>query len=93
MSADLNGAYMEDIVKHIKDTPEILLSALRRYEENPGEGFVFGFEHDETIRIFVLLQKALEAQARLLISYRIGRPPPEWVSKDIEKAREAGVKI
>lgn len=38
-------------------TPKILLSASRQYKHNTGEdGFVFGFDNDETIKIFNKLQ-------------------------------------
>lgn len=37
------------------------------------------------------LKKVIKAQARLLVAYRIGGKPPEWVFDTIEKAQKAGI--
>ena len=37
-------------------TPKILISALRQYRHNTGSGFVAGFDHDETVKIFKELE-------------------------------------
>jgi len=72
-------------------TPEILLPALRQYQHNDCSGFIAGFDHDTTTRIVILMQKALEAQERLLISYRTGKQPAEWVFQAIKNIRKAGL--
>ena len=38
-----------------------------------------------------LLEETIKAQSRLLVSYRLGGKPPEWVFKTLDKARKAGV--
>lgn len=52
-----------------------------------------GFDHDETAKIVRLMEKTLKAQARLLVAYRTGKPPPEWVFEAIKKARKAGLEV
>ena len=37
------------------------------------------------------LKKVIKAQARLLVAYRIGGRPPEWVFDTIEKAKINGI--
>lgn len=39
----------------------------------------------------VFLKKLIKAQARLLVCYRVGGQPPEWVFTTIEKAKAAGI--
>ena len=40
----------------------------------------------------MFLKLLIKAQARLLVSYRIGgQPPPEWVFDTIVKAKKAGI--
>ena len=41
-------------------TPNPLLTALRQYRHNHGEGFVFGYDKEETDRIVAKLVEALE---------------------------------
>lgn len=44
------------------ETPEELQGALRQFKHNTGEdGFIFGFDHDETIRVFGRLRVEFEA--------------------------------
>lgn len=38
------------------------------------------------------LKTVIQAQARLLMAYRIGGQPPEWVFNVIEKAKLVGIK-
>ena len=46
-------------------TPEYLLSAVRQYRHNNSDGFVYGFDHDETIRIIEsLLERRTTANVR-----------------------------
>ena len=40
--------------------PDLLLTALRQYSHNHGEGFVFGYDKEETDRIVTGLVDALE---------------------------------
>ncbi len=74
-------------------TPEILLPALRQYRHNDGSGLLAGFDHDETSKLVNLMDEALKAQSRLLVAYRTGGHPPEWVFNALKKARETGLKI
>ena len=78
---------------HKLDTPIILHGALRQYKHNTGEGLLAGFDHDETASLFVLMEKALKAQSRLLTTYRVGGRPPGWVFDALDKARKAGLEI
>lgn len=39
----------------------------------------------------VFLKKLIKAQARLLVCYRVGGKPPEWVFDTIDKAHRAGI--
>lgn len=52
---------------------------------------VEGKAHASAVEIIGLLDKTVKAQARLLISYRIGGQVPEWVFKTLDKAKEQGV--
>ena len=74
-------------------TPKILEGALRQYQHNDCSGLISGFDHTETSKIVNIMEKAIKAQARLLITYRIGGNPPEWVFNSIEKAKAIGVEI
>jgi len=74
-------------------TPDILIPALRQYQHNDCSGLLAGFDHDETAKIVNLMQKTLNAQSRLLVAYRTGGKPPEWVFDAFKKAREAGLEI
>lgn len=38
-----------------------------------------------------MLEKVIKAQARLLVSYRLGGKPPEWVLDTLAKAKKAGI--
>ena len=40
-----------------------------------------------------LLESVVKAQARLLVAYRVGGKPPEWVFDTIDKARASGVDV
>jgi len=51
-----------------------------------------GFAKEQE-KLIVLLKKTLKAQSRLLVTYRTGGQPPEWVFNDLEKARKAGLEI
>lgn len=73
--------------------PKILEAAARQYQHNDCSGIVPGFDYKKTVKIFNLMQKAIKAQAKLLVCYRLGSQPPEWVFKDIERARENGIEI
>ena len=76
-----------------RKTPEILHNAVRQYSHNDCSGLVAGFDYNETIKIVSLMQKALDAQSKLLVSYRIGKQPPDWVFGVLDKARKAGLGI
>lgn len=39
----------------------------------------------------ILLEKVIKAQARLLVAYRTGGKPPEWVFKTLDRARKFGI--
>lgn len=75
------------------NTPDILIPALRQYQHNDSSGLLAGFDHDETVKVFGLMEKALKAQSRLLVAYRTGGHPPSWVFNTLEKARKAGLEI
>ncbi len=75
------------------ETPEILRSALRQYQHNDCSGLLAGFDYEETSKLVKLMEKTLKAQSRLLVAYRMGGQPPEWVFGALEKARKAGLKI
>lgn len=49
--------------------------------------------HENAVKIIGLLEKVIEAQSRLLISYRVGTKPPDWVFNTLKKARKNGLKI
>lgn len=72
-------------------TPDILLDALRQYQHNDCSGLLFGFDHEETAKIVNLMTETIKAQSRLLIAYRIGKTPPEWVFNTLDKAKKAGL--
>jgi hypothetical protein len=74
-------------------TPEILHTASRQYRHNNSDEFVFGFDIEETLKVFNIMQKALEAQSKLLVCYRAGGQPPESVFDAIAKARGIGLDI
>jgi len=74
-------------------TPDILLPALRQYQHNDCSGLLAGFDHDETCKLVTVMAKALKAQSILLVAYRTGGQPPEWVFDVLEKARKAGLEI
>jgi hypothetical protein len=74
-------------------TPKILETALRQYQHNDCSGLIAGFDHKETSRIVNIMEKALKAQSRLLIVYRIGGQPPGWVFDAIESAKVLGIEI
>lgn len=74
-------------------TPKILEPALRQYQHNDCSGLVAGFDHKETTRIVNVMARALKAQSRLLVAYRIGGSPPEWVFDAIASARALGIEI
>lgn len=74
-------------------TPKVLEKALRQYQHNDCSGLVAGFDHGETVKVFNLMTKALKAQSRLLVAYRTGGIPPEWVFDAIKAARESGIEI
>ena len=52
---------------------------------------VDGQAHASAVDIIGLLEKVIKAQSRLLVSYRVGGKPPEWVFDTLKKAREKGV--
>ena len=52
---------------------------------------VDGNAHMTAVTIIGLLENALKAQKRLLICYRIGGHPPEWVFTALDKAEKAGI--
>jgi hypothetical protein len=52
---------------------------------------VDGKAHASAVTIIGVLEKVVKAQSRLLLSYRIGGKPPEWVFDTINKAREHGI--
>ena len=37
------------------------------------------------------LRDVIKAQSRLLLAYRLKRPPPEWVHETIARAQKAGI--
>jgi hypothetical protein len=74
-------------------TPDILLPALRQYQHNDCSGLLMGFDHEITIKLFKIMENALNAQSRLLSAYRVGGQPSEWVFDALEKARKAGLEI
>lgn len=52
---------------------------------------VDGKAHMSAIKIIGLLEKVIKAQSRLLVAYRVGGKPPEWVFDTLEKAKGNGV--
>lgn len=74
-------------------TPDILIPALRQFQHNDCSGLLAGFDYDETAKLVNLMQKTLKAQSRLLLAYRTGGKPQEWVFDTLEKARKAGLEI
>ena len=52
-----------------------------------------GYDAKETEKIVDMLLETIAAQSRLLISYRLGSKPPEWVFSTIQKAREKGLEV
>lgn len=52
---------------------------------------VDGNAHNSAVVIIGLLEKTVKAQARLLITYRIGGQVPEWVFKTLGEAKAAGI--
>ena len=74
-------------------TPKILESALRQYKHNDCSGYVYGLDLKETCKIFNIMEKAIMAQSRLLLAYRIGDNPPEWVFDAIDNVKNIGIKI
>lgn len=52
---------------------------------------VDGKAHMSAVKIIGLLEKTVKAQARLLVAYRVGGKPPEWVFDTLDKAREGGI--
>ena len=54
---------------------------------------VNGEVSDSAVGIIGLLEKTIMAQSKLLVCYRIGKPPPEWVLDAIKKAKSQGVDI
>lgn len=54
---------------------------------------VDGNAHQSAIEIIGLLEAVIKAQSRLLICYRLGGRPPEWVFNTLDKARAAGLEI
>ena len=54
---------------------------------------VDGAAHMSAVKIIGLLESVVKAQGRLLVSYRIGGRPPEWVFDTIEKARANGIDV
>lgn len=74
-------------------TPRILEPALRQYRHNDCSGLVAGFDHKETVKVVNLMTRVLKAQSRLLVAYRVGGQPPEWVFDAIKAARKSGIEI
>ncbi|HRN97575.1 MAG TPA: hypothetical protein PLZ58_03975 [Candidatus Saccharibacteria bacterium] len=65
--------------------PSQLLTALRQYSHNHGDGFVFGYDKAETDRIVMALVEALEQVIKAAPS-----SGPLWYgSEQIVEAREA----
>ena len=54
---------------------------------------VDGQAHASAVKIIGLLENIVKAQARLLVSYRVGGKPPEWVFDTLDKARASGIDI
>ncbi len=54
---------------------------------------VDGNAHMSALKIIGLMEKTLKAQSRLLITYKVGGRPPEWVLNDLEKAQKHGLEI
>ena len=50
-------------------------------------------DKDENTKLINLMKKTLKAQSRLLMAYRMGCCPPEWVFDMLKKARKAGLEI
>ena len=80
-------------MNHILKTPEVLYPALRQFQHNDYSGFVTGFDYDETVKIFSLMEDTIKAQTGLLACYRTNKRPAEWIFAVIEKARNAGLKV
>jgi hypothetical protein len=72
-------------------TPDILTPALRQFQHNDCTGLIAGFDHGETVKLVNLMQKTLKAQSILIVAYRTGGKPPEWVFDTLKKARKAGL--
>lgn len=54
---------------------------------------VDGQGHMSAVKIIGLLEKTLKAQSRLLVAYRTGGSPPEWVFKTLDNAKKAGLEL
>ena len=54
---------------------------------------VDGKAHMSAVEIIGLLESVVRAQGRLLVSYRTGGRPPEWVFDVLEKAKGKGIDL
>ena len=48
-------------------TPEILLAAVRQYQHNDCTGLLFGFDHDETIKVVISQQEEISNLKKLML--------------------------
>ena len=72
-------------------TPDVLLPALRQYRGNDRDVFLAAFDYEETIELMTRMQKTIDAQARLIYSYREDCIPPQWALDTIEEAEKSGI--
>lgn len=49
--------------------------------------------HMSAVKIIGLLESIIKAQSRLLVSYRVGGKPPEWVFDTLGKAKASGIDV
>ena len=54
---------------------------------------VEGSAHMSAVTIIGLLEVIIRAQSRLLVSYRVGGTPPEWVFDTLDKAKANGIDV
>lgn len=56
---------------------------------------VDGEAHSSAVELIGVMERALEAQAKMLVRYRLGsiKSPPESAFRAIENARAIGIKI
>jgi len=46
--------------------------------------------NEDQLRI-KLLEKVVKAQSRLIVAYRLGSKPPEWVFDTLARAKKVGI--